>query len=103
MTSVWVLLMECFIVLIHAMSILHAISVLQIKYTIHFKRSFLEIVYSVLTLWGMENALNFNSYIYTASDRQFANACQGGHMERLAEGQLVNQLYVPSSICHTLQ
>lgn len=24
-------------------------------------------------------------------------------MERLAEGQLVNQLYVPSSICHTLQ
>ena len=24
-------------------------------------------------------------------------------MERLAEGQLVNQLYVPRSICHTLQ
>lgn len=42
-------------------------------------------------------------YRYTAFDRQFANACQEGHMERLAEGQLVNQLYVPSSICHTLQ
>lgn len=24
-------------------------------------------------------------------------------MERLAEGQLVNQLYVPASICHTFR
>lgn len=46
---------------------------------------------------------NRSLYFYSLPLKvKFANVCQKGyHMERLAEGQLVNQLYVPVSICHT--